>query len=67
MKKIAPLLILIVLLGCEREEVSTCFEAQGSLVQKEIPLPAFEEIIVYGRVKLVIEQGEEQRVLVKAG
>ena len=67
MKRIAPLLLLIVLMGCEREEISTCFEAQGILVQKEIPVPAFEEIIVYGRVRLIIEQGEEQKVLVKAG
>ena len=67
MKKIAPLLLLIFLLGCEREEVSTCFQAPGTVVQKEISLSAFEEIIVYGRIRLIIEQGEEQKVVVKAG
>ncbi|WP_373055505.1 head GIN domain-containing protein [Zunongwangia sp. H14] len=68
MKKLLYILLLIFsFLGCSPEEAVTCFKSAGEIVKDEVALPAFDEIIVYQRVKLLIQQGAEQKVVVETG
>lgn len=53
--------------GCDKENAPECFKTAGMVVQKEVSLEPFEEIIVYGGINLFIEQGPEQKVLVESG
>jgi len=68
MKKVFFLiLVFLTALGCDTENVPDCFKSDGAIVREEIAVTAFEEIIVYERVKLFIEQGEEYKVVVETG
>jgi len=53
--------------GCDTENVPDCFKSEGAKVTKEFAVSPFEEIIVYEKVKLFIEQGAEYKVVVETG
>jgi len=67
-KQIFSILILIfVFLGCNSEEVPTCVKTSGEIISEELSVESFEEIIVYERVKLFIEQGDNYKVRIETG
>ena len=53
--------------ACDKEDASDCFQTAGKITSQEVEVSAFEEIIVYERVKLYIEQGEEHKVVIESG
>src|SRR5690606_22753094 len=53
--------------ACDKEDAPNCFQTTGEIIQQEIEVDVFEELIVYGRIKLFIEQGTEHKVVVEAG
>ena len=53
--------------GCNSEDAPECLQAPGKIVQQEISVDAFNKIVVYGKVKVFIRQGTEQKVIVEAG
>ena len=53
--------------GCNTEDAPDCFQSAGKMIRTEVAVPDFEEIIVYGRIKLYIEQGPEHKVVVESG
>lgn len=53
--------------ACDKEDAPNCFRTIGEIIQNEIEVTAFEELIVYGRIKLFIKQGNEHRVVVEDG
>ena len=61
------MLLAILLLGCDKEDAPDCFQNSGKIIEKEIEVSPFEEIIVYDRINLFIEQGSQQKLLVKSG
>ena len=68
MRKIAGVLLLaFFFFGCNKEDAPDCFRTSGKIIEKEIAVPSFEEIIVYDRINLYIEQGTEQQVVVRSG
>ncbi len=68
MKRILYILfILFILVSCDKEDAPDCIQTAGKMISKEVELAAFEEVIVYGRIKLYIEQGEEQKVVIRSG
>lgn len=66
-KHIYFLIISFVFLSCDSEEAPGCFKTSGEIVTSEVDVSAFEEIIVYERVKLFIEQGTEHKVFIETG
>ncbi|HKL36979.1 MAG TPA: head GIN domain-containing protein [Salegentibacter sp.] len=67
-KQIFSILTLIfVFLGCNSEEVPTCVKTSGEIISEELSVESFEEIIVYERVKLFIEQGDNYKVRIETG
>ena len=67
MKKIIGLLFVFMWLGCDSDKGWDCIKTAGPLVQQEIPVSAFDKITVWDRAKLVIKEGEEQKVVVETG
>ncbi len=66
--KFAGLLLLVLLVfGCDKEDAPDCFQTTGEMVEKEVELSSFGEIIVYDRVNLFIQQGPRQQVIIKTG
>jgi len=68
MKKVFFLIFIgLTTIGCDTENVPDCFKSEGTIITKEFAVTPFEEIIVYERVKLFIEQGAEFKVVVETG
>lgn len=68
MRKIFPILLAFLLFsGCEKEDASQCFQSTGEITSMEVEVAPFEELIVYGRIRLFIEQGDEHKVTVEGG
>ncbi|WP_026914306.1 head GIN domain-containing protein [Christiangramia portivictoriae] len=67
MKKLIFLFFGIVLLSCDSEDANDCFQKAGAITSEEIVLESFDEILVYDKIKLFIEQGEQQKVVVETG
>ncbi|WP_189603052.1 head GIN domain-containing protein [Salinimicrobium marinum] len=68
MKKILYIfLTLSVITACNKEDAPDCFQTAGDMVLQEIPVSEFEELIVHGRIKLFIKQGEDHKVTIESG
>lgn len=67
MKKLLYFLAIVLLVGCDSEKGWDCTQAAGSIVQREMMLQPFDKVLVYGRVKLFIQQGEEQKIVIESG
>lgn len=67
MKKLILIFTLISFLGCNSEDTGNCFQKAGEIVQNEVVVANFSEIMVYDKIKLFIKQGPEQRVIIESG
>ena len=67
MNKIVYIAIAFILLACDSENGSDCFKKEGSIVQRDIELAPFTEIVVFERVQLFIEEGPVQKVIIESG
>lgn len=61
------MLVIFGFLGCDSEDAGNCIQKAGNIVQQEIELDEFSEIVVYDKIKLFIEQGSQQKVVVETG
>ncbi|SDS16722.1 Putative auto-transporter adhesin, head GIN domain [Gillisia sp. Hel1_33_143] len=66
-KIIFCIILTVTFLGCDKEDAPGCFKTAGSIITEEVAVSPFNEIIVYERVKLYIDQGEEQRIVIESG
>ncbi|MBZ9629181.1 DUF2807 domain-containing protein [Salegentibacter sp. LM13S] len=60
-------ILVFIFLGCDSEEAPTCIQTSGEIISEEFTVDSFEEIMVYERVKLFVEQGDEHRVKIETG
>ncbi len=68
MKKLIILFFIsLVISGCDAEDAPDCIQTAGKIITKELPVSSFEEVIVYERVKLFIQQGDVHKVVVETG
>lgn len=65
--QVLPFLSLLFLYSCDTEDAPDCFQAAGKVIEKELQVEAFHELVVFEDIKLFIEQGPEQKVVVKTG
>jgi len=65
--RILFLAIPVILFGCDSEKGLDCFQAAGDIVQEERMMDSFSEITVFERTKLIVQQGDVQKVLVESG
>lgn len=67
MKKILFLITIICFLSCDSEDTGDCFQQAGEITQTEVEVADFTEIMVYDKIKLFIEQGTKQKVVIETG
>lgn len=67
MKNIAYLLITLLTVGCNSDSGWDCMQTAGNIIQTEVDVPEFTKILVGQRAKLVVQQGEEQKVVIETG
>jgi len=59
--------IVFIFLACDSENGSDCFKKEGAIVQQDLDLATFTEIVVFERVQLFIAEGPEQKVIIESG
>lgn len=67
MKRFILIFSLVLMFGCDSDKALDCIQAAGDIVQTEISVAPFSEIIVFERTQLFIQQGDEQKVVVESG
>lgn len=67
MKKLILLWSLLAMISCDSEDSGDCFQKAGEIVTKEVEVSGFHEIQVYDKIKLFIEQGSEEKVVIESG
>ncbi len=53
--------------SCGGENVPDCFQKAGELVRVEVVLDSFDRITVFENIKVVLDQGTEQKVEIETG
>lgn len=54
-------------MGCDSDKGWDCIQTAGSIVQQEVSVPPFDKVLAWGRVKLFVQEGEAQKVVVESG
>jgi hypothetical protein len=70
MTKIKHILVFgltVLLVGCNSESASDCFQSAGTISRKEVTVANFTKITVFENVSLVLKQGLEIKVEVETG
>ena len=67
MRNLFYIAILFLFFGCDSENALDCFQAAGDLIEEVYDVEGFNKIIVWDRVKLVLVEGPEKRVMVRTG
>ena len=67
MKKLFFYISIIFFISCDSEEANDCLQVEGRSVVKEIELDSFEEITVYGGIKLFLTYGKTQEIRLETG
>lgn len=67
MKFYLYLIFSILISGCNSEDGSDCFKAEGELETREIPVGEFSKINISTGIELVVKESEEQLVRVTMG
>ncbi len=58
---------VLLLQGCNGDNVPDCFQNAGELVRDEVSLPSFEKITVFENIELILREGAEQEVIIETG
>ena len=67
MKNIVYILISLLFFACSSDKGWDCAQTSGKMVQTEVTVPEFTEILVWERTKLFVEQGDKQKVVIETG
>jgi hypothetical protein len=67
MKKIISILSLMIIVACNSEDASDCFQTEGNLLQQEVTVTAFERILVNRDIELIVKEGLEYSVIIETG
>lgn len=66
MKKIIYILTLI-LLACDSETASDCFQTSGPIIQREVVVSNFKKILVNRDIELIIKEDSNFKVVIESG
>ncbi|MCH4821805.1 DUF2807 domain-containing protein [Gramella lutea] len=67
MRKLIIIVTILGFFGCDSEDAGNCIQTAGTIIQKEIEVEEFSGIVLNDKIKLFIEQGPEQKILVESG
>ncbi len=64
---IYTILLITILFSCTSENANDCFQTNGSIVEKEIPISSFEKILVNRNITLILKQEDQFKVTIATG
>jgi len=67
MRKFLVITLIILFSSCNSEDANDCFQVEGKTILQQIELEDFNEITVYGGIKLFLTYGETQKVELETG
>ena len=67
MKKLIYIAYVFLLMSCNSENASDCFQTSGKIVQQEVVVEAFDKILVNRDIELIVEEGTMQKVVIETG
>ncbi|GAB1307955.1 hypothetical protein KH5_06380 [Urechidicola sp. KH5] len=67
MKKFLYIVCFVLIFACNNEDASDCFQTTGTTIQNEIEVAAFDKILIYEGVELIVKEGAEQKVVIETG
>ena len=57
----------MLMIACDSDSASDCFQTTGPIIQKEIPISSFETILVNRDIELIIIEGSDYKLMVETG
>lgn len=57
----------MIIVACNSEDASDCFQTEGNLLQQEVTVTAFERILVNRDIELIVKEGLEYSVIIETG
>ena len=67
MKKLIYILAVIILLACNSENAGDCFQTEGTIIQQEVAITPFENILVNRDIELIVKDGPDYEVVIETG
>lgn len=67
MRKIIYLAVILFFAGCDSDTGWDCIKTRGEVVEREIAVPDFSEILVWQQIKLFVKYGTDHKVVVRSG
>jgi len=67
MRNFLVITLIVLFSSCNSEDANDCFQVEGKTIIQQIVLEDFNEINVYGGIKLFLTYGETQRVELETG
>ena len=61
------IVIYVFITSCDSENAWNCFQDTGKIVQIPVETDFFEKITVFQRTQLIVQQGDEQKVVLESG
>lgn len=60
-------ILIIFLFACNSEDANDCFQTSGNIIQQEIEVTSFDEILVNRDIELILKETTEYKVIVETG
>ncbi len=67
MRKLLYILIFALFSGCGADSAFDCLQNAGPIIEEEIEVDVFKQIIVFKRIQLIVQTGDTQKVVVQTG
>ncbi|MBT8395014.1 MAG: DUF2807 domain-containing protein [Flavobacteriaceae bacterium] len=67
MSRFLKILLVFLLLSCDKDSGSDCFQTSGSVIQHEVSTTSFKKILVNRDVELIVKEGAEFEVIIETG
>ena len=67
MKRLIYIVIILLIVSCNSENASDCFQTTGAIIQQEITVLSFDKILVNRDIELIVKEGAEQKIVVETG
>src|SRR5690606_30800121 len=67
MRTWVKLLLLLLLMGCDSKDANDCIQSAGNTIRQEVPVVAFNRILVEQGLNMVLIQDSVPKVVVQTG
>lgn len=67
MRNVWYVILMFFCLGCGPDSAFDCLQNAGTIVEEEVEVDEFKHIIVFKRIQLIVQKGDEQKVVIQTG